>query len=93
MVTSTLSASPVERLVRPPDSGAVSALSFAASLSGGSNAAHHAPAGQIEFKSRADAGRVHALVRPTQSAGVKPPEFAARRIQSVLTTIRPDDAG
>ena len=30
-------------------------------------------------------GRVHALVRPTHSAGVKPPAFAARRIQSVLT--------
>jgi hypothetical protein len=35
------------------------------------NAAHHAPAGLIEHKSRADAGRVHALVRPAQSAGTK----------------------
>jgi len=48
-----------------------------------SNARHHAPAGPIAFDDAIRvAGRVHADVRPLMSAGMKPPEFAARRVQA-----------
>lgn len=64
MITAALVASPVERLVRPPKSDAVNILSFAVSLSGGSNAANHPPPRAIdEDDSLRVGGRVHWLVR------------------------------
>src|SRR5215218_6079523 len=63
MITSSLAASPVERLVRPPKRSGLSIPRIRPLLSGGSNAANHPPAGIVADESQPDAGRVHWLVR------------------------------
>jgi hypothetical protein len=45
-----------------------------------SNAAHHAPAQEVEVKSHADAGRVHALVRPPVMSTFNSRDFNIRNI-------------
>jgi hypothetical protein len=75
----------VHPVVRPPRRNSATHPSLVLFLSGGSNAANHPPAGKIEFKSRADAGRVHWLVR-----GRRKPESTRSALDSRRAT-RADD--